>query len=74
MPLVGGHLDPAEHVTLRRASSAGSELAGGCGREETPAEVEMVADLRRLGGVVPRVGPAAVLGANRLASLARVLP
>jgi membrane dipeptidase len=52
----------------------GSDLDGGLGLEETPAELETIADLRRLGEVAPVPGRAGLLGENWLGWLRRALP
>jgi membrane dipeptidase len=57
-----------EHVGI------GSDLDGGLGLEETPVEIESVADLARVGDVVPAAARAGVLGGNWLAFLRRSLP
>ncbi|MFM8320286.1 MAG: dipeptidase, partial [Chloroflexota bacterium] len=52
----------------------GSDLDGGFGRDECPLEIETVADLRKIGEVVPAEARPAVLGGNWLRFLARALP
>ncbi len=52
----------------------GSDLDGGLGREESPAEIDTIADLGKIGEVVPAEHAAAVLGGNWIRFLAAVLP
>jgi membrane dipeptidase len=52
----------------------GSDLDGGFGRDQTPTEIDSVADLVRVGGVVPPEVRAAVLGGNWLRFLRTTLP
>jgi membrane dipeptidase len=57
-----------EHVGV------GSDLDGGFGLEESPVELETVADLRKVGDALPREVREAVLSTNWLAFLRRALP
>lgn len=52
----------------------GSDLDGGFGREESPAEIDTVADLHKAGAAVPPPVRPAVLGANWLTFLRGSLP
>ncbi|OJU83734.1 MAG: hypothetical protein BGO11_10015 [Solirubrobacterales bacterium 70-9] len=52
----------------------GSDLDGGVGAGESPREIDTVADLRRVAGVVPAEHRSAVLGGNWLSWLRRTLP
>lgn len=52
----------------------GSDLDGGLGLEETPEELDTVADLVAIGDCVPGDARAGVLGGNWLALLERALP
>jgi membrane dipeptidase len=52
----------------------GSDLDGGFGREESPLEIDTVADLYKVGAVVPFEFREAVLGANWLGFLRSSLP
>jgi membrane dipeptidase len=52
----------------------GSDLDGGLGLEETPIEIDTVADLDRIGAIVPATAREAVLSANWLRFLRRSLP
>lgn len=52
----------------------GTDLDGGIGLEETPAEIDTVADLHVLGDAVPPVARDGVLGGNWLRWLAANLP
>jgi membrane dipeptidase len=57
-----------EHVGI------GTDLDGGVGLEETPEEIDTVADLHVLGDAVPREWCAGVLGGNWLRWLEATLP
>ncbi len=52
----------------------GSDLDGGFGLEECPQEIDTVADLHRIGAVLPPERRAAVLSENWLSFLTRSLP
>lgn len=52
----------------------GSDLDGGLGREESPIEIETIADLHRVGDVVPPEARDAVLSTNWLRFLRESLP
>jgi membrane dipeptidase len=52
----------------------GSDLDGGFGREESPVELDTVADLEKVGSVVPAEARAGVLSANWLRFLRSALP
>jgi membrane dipeptidase len=52
----------------------GSDLDGGLGLEETPAELDTVADLQLLGDVAPEAKREGLLGANWLRWLRTTLP
>jgi membrane dipeptidase len=52
----------------------GSDLDGGLGLEESPVEIKTVADLGKIGDVVPPEAREAVLGGNWLRFLRRSLP
>jgi membrane dipeptidase len=52
----------------------GSDLDGGLGFEESPVEIETIADLAKIGAVVPAEAREAVLGGNWLAFLRASLP
>lgn len=52
----------------------GSDLDGGLGREESPAEIDTVADLFQVGAAVPAAAREGVLGANWLTFLRAALP
>ncbi len=67
----------AEHVALLAGwerVAIGSDLDGGLGLEETPAELDTVADLRLIGDVVPLEYREGVLGGNWVRLLRRALP
>jgi membrane dipeptidase len=57
-----------EHVGI------GSDLDGGFGRAESPEEIETIADLWKVGTVVPEAARAGVLGGNWLRFLRTSLP
>jgi membrane dipeptidase len=57
-----------QHVAI------GSDLDGGVGLEESPLELRSVADLCKVGDVLPETARAAVLGGNWLEFLWRSLP
>ncbi len=52
----------------------GSDLDGGLGADETPREIDTIADLHRVADVVPPEARAGVLGGNWLRFLAAALP
>ncbi len=52
----------------------GSDLDGGFGADQAPAELDTVADLHMVGSVVPPTARARVLGANWIGFLGRSLP
>ncbi len=52
----------------------GSDLDGGLGLEESPAEIDTVADLALIGDVVPEHARDGVLGGNWIRLLRRALP
>jgi membrane dipeptidase len=52
----------------------GSDLDGGFGLEESPSEIDTVADLHKVGSVVPAEVRAAVLSTNWLNFLRSSLP
>ena len=52
----------------------GSDLDGGIGVEESPVELDSIADLAKLGEVLPDEARAGVLGENWIAFLRRALP
>lgn len=57
-----------DHVVI------GSDLDGGFGREESPREIDTIADLHKAGAAVPPAARDAVLSANWLNFLRRSLP
>ena len=52
----------------------GSDLDGGLGLEESPAEIDTIADLSKIGEVVPTEAREGVLGANWLTFIRASLP
>lgn len=75
---LGEHLRRhAEHVASLvgwNHIGIGSDLDGGFGLEESPAEIDTIADLHHAGEVVPAGARDAVLSANWLRFLRRTLP
>ena len=57
-----------EHIGI------GSDLDGGFGKEQSPVEIDTIADLRKVGDVVPPDQRAGVLGGNWLRFLRTALP
>ena len=68
------HADHVARVCGWRYLGIGSDLDGGFGLEESPSEIDTVADLHKVGGVVPAEVRGAVLGANWLRFLRSSLP
>ena len=68
------HADHVARVCGWRYLGIGSDLDGGFGLEESPSEIDTVADLHRVGEVVPTEVREAVLGANWLRFLRSSLP
>jgi membrane dipeptidase len=67
----------AEHIARLVGWShlgIGSDLDGGFGREETPIDLDTVADLAKVGSVVPEAAREAVLSTNWLNFLRSALP
>jgi membrane dipeptidase len=60
------HADHVAHVCGWRHLGIGSDLDGGFGLEESPSEIDTVAGLHKVGGVVPAEVRGAVLGTNWL--------
>jgi membrane dipeptidase len=52
----------------------GSDLDGGIGVDESPVELESIADIHKIGEVVPDEARAGVLGENWLRFLREALP
>ena len=68
------HADHVARVCGWRYLGIGSDLDGGFGLEESPSEIDTVADLHKVGDVVPAEFRGAVLGANWLRFLRSSLP
>jgi membrane dipeptidase len=68
------HADHVARVCGWSYVGIGSDLDGGFGLEESPSEIDTVADLHRVGEVVPTEVREAVLGANWLRFLRSSLP
>jgi membrane dipeptidase len=68
------HADHVARVCGWRYLGIGSDLDGGFGLEESPSEIDTVADLHKVGDVVPAEVRGAVLGANWLRFLRSSLP
>ena len=66
--------DYIAHVTSWAVVGIGSDLDGGFGRDESPVEIDTIADLQKIGDVVPKEVRDAVLGGNWLNFLRRSLP
>ena len=67
-PPIMGVLAGWEHVGI------GSDLDGGFGRDESPAEIESIADLVKIGAVVPPEAREGVLGGNWIRFFMKSLP
>jgi membrane dipeptidase len=70
----GRHAARIAAVTGWERVGIGTDLDGGVGRDETPVEIDTVADLARLGDAVPAQARAGVLGGNWLRWLEATLP
>ena len=68
------HANHIANLAGWRHVGIGSDLDGGLGLEESPAEIDSVADLYEVGSVVPAEARAAVLGTNWLRFLRSSLP
>ena len=68
------HIDHIAGIAGWSAVGIGSDLDGGLGLEESPQEIETIADLRTIGSVVPEQVRDAVLGENWLRFLRSALP
>ncbi len=68
------HLDHMAAVVGWDNVGIGSDLDGGFGVEETPLELDSVADLVKIGDIVPPDAREAVLGGNWLRVLSESLP
>lgn len=68
------HLDHEAAIVGWDHLGIGSDLDGGFGREETPVELDTIADLARIADVVPHEARGGVLGGNWLRVLSESLP
>ena len=68
------HADHVAHVCGWSHLGIGSDLDGGFGLEESPSEIDTVADLHKVGSVVPAEVRGAVLSTNWLNFLRSSLP
>lgn len=68
------HADYIAHLVGWNHVGIGSDLDGGIGLEESPMEIETVADVHKVGLVVPEAARNAVLGKNWLNFLRSSLP
>jgi membrane dipeptidase len=68
------HARHVASVTGWECVGIGTDLDGGVGLDETPEEIDTVADLHLLGGAVPPEWSAGVLGGNWLRWLEGILP
>jgi membrane dipeptidase len=71
---VAGHARHIAQVVGWAHVGIGSDLDGGFGREETPVEIDTVADLAQVGLAVPDEAREAVLSTNWLRFLRSALP
>jgi membrane dipeptidase len=71
---VGKHLDHMAALVGWDHLGIGSDLDGGFGVEETPLELDSVADLHKIGDLVPDDAREAVLAGNWLRVLSESLP
>jgi membrane dipeptidase len=71
---VGRHAAHIASVAGWAHVGIGSDLDGGFGLEESPEEIETIADLRAVGSAVPEQCRVGVLGENWLAFLRSALP
>ena len=68
------HADHVANLVGWEHVGVGSDLDGGFGLEESPSEIDTVADLHKVGSAVPAAAREAVLGANWLSFLRSSLP
>jgi membrane dipeptidase len=68
------HADHIAHLSGWNHVGIGSDLDGGLGLEESPVEIDTVADLYKIGSVVPAEAREAVLSTNWLNFLRWALP
>jgi membrane dipeptidase len=68
------HADHIAHLAGWNHVGIGSDLDGGFGREESPVEIDTVADLWKVGSAVPAEAREAVLSTNWLNFLRATLP
>ncbi len=71
---VAKHLEHMAQIVGWERVGIGSDLDGGFGVEETPVELDSVADLIKIGDLVPPSARAGVLGGNWLRVLSESLP
>jgi membrane dipeptidase len=71
---VGAHAKHIADLVGWHRVGVGSDLDGGLGADETPAELDTIADLHRVADVVPPEARAGVLGENWLRFLTNALP
>lgn len=74
MDVVKSHLYHMAAIVGWSGVGIGSDLDGGFGVEETPSPFDSVADLHKIGGIVPGSSSDAVLGGNWLRVLSESLP
>lgn len=68
------HAEHIANLSSWNIVGIGSDLDGGFGRDESPLDLDSVADLYKIGSVVPDEARKAVLGSNWLNFLRRSLP
>lgn len=77
-PVTLGAVERAFRLAARAAGwdhvGIGSDLDGGIGVEESPVELDTIADIRRVADVVPEEAAAGVLGGNWLRFFEAALP
>jgi membrane dipeptidase len=71
---VRAHLEHIASIVGWERVGIGSDSDGGFGAAEAPEEFDTIADLQKIGAVVPREHASGVLGQNWLTYLAKYLP
>lgn len=71
---VGAHAAHIAQLIGWERVGIGSDLDGGLGADETPAELDTIADLRMVADCVPESARAGVLGENWIRFLSKALP
>jgi membrane dipeptidase len=68
------HADYIAHLSGWTHIGIGSDLDGGFGLEESPLEIDTIADFYKIGSAIPAEARESVLSANWLNFLRRALP